>query len=160
MSRRVRGRARRLREKGTPRQLAWNIASLEIMPSACDVARCSRASGIPVERVGKVYFAVGERFGFDRLRHAASRLTGDSPWQQAAVTATVEGLLGHQAELAQKVVSHPGKAKAAIETWSREHASRVRRMDNLLADFGEAQKIDLAMLTLAERELRRLAEES
>ena len=154
---RVRRKVRRLREQGVPRQLATRLSSMDILPSACDVARSSRQSGQPVERVGKVYFAVGERFGFDRLRYAAGRLGSESPWQQAAVTANIEDLLDHQAKLAEQVVCLEGKVKAAIATWSDERRATVRRIDNLLEDF-EAGPIDLAMLTIAERELRRLVE--
>ncbi|MCP3956568.1 MAG: NAD-glutamate dehydrogenase [bacterium] len=152
---RVRRRTKRLRELGAPTELATRIASMDILPSACDVARCSRASEVPVERVGRVYFAVGERFGFDRLRYEASRLGGESPWLQAAVTANVEDLSSHQAELARQIVAHPGKARAAIEAWSSERSAAVHRLDSMLEDF-EVGRIDLAMLTIAERELRRL----
>ncbi|MEM7352775.1 MAG: NAD-glutamate dehydrogenase domain-containing protein, partial [Acidobacteriota bacterium] len=155
---RVRGRRRRLIEQGTPHELATRLASMDILPSACDVARCARQSGEPVERVGKVYFAVGERFGFDRLRYTASRWSTESPWQQAAVTTTIEDLLGHQVQLARQIVGRPGKVKAAIRAWEEERAGAVRRLDRLLEDF-ENGPADLAMLTIAERELRRLVSE-
>ncbi len=155
----VRRRTKRLREQKVPLELATRLAGMDILPSACDVARCARDSGVPVERVGKVYFAVGERFGFDRLRYAARRLSGESPWKAAAANANIEDLLSHQAALARQVVSHPGKVKAAIATWVDERAKAVRRLDNLLSDF-EAGPVDQAMLTIAERELRRLVQES
>ncbi len=152
---RVRKRTKRWRERGVPRQLAERVAALDILSSACDVARCSHASGVAVERVGKVYFAVGERFRFDRLRYAASRLRGESPWLQAAVTANLEDLLGHQAQVARQVVSHPGTARQAIKAWVGERAEAVKSFDRLIQDL-EAGSVDLAMLTIAERQLRRL----
>ena len=155
---RVRRRRRRLIEQGASHELATRLASMDILPSACAVARCASESGEPVDRVGRVYFAIGERFGFDRLRFAATRLRGESPWQQAAVRATVEDLLGHQVKLAHQMVGLPGKVKAVISTWSQERASAVQRLDRLLEDF-ETQPADLAMLTVAERELRRLVSE-
>ncbi|MEM7588020.1 MAG: NAD-glutamate dehydrogenase domain-containing protein, partial [Acidobacteriota bacterium] len=154
---RIRRRSRRLREQNVPHELATRLAGMEKLPSACDVARCARDSGVPVERVGKVYFALGERFGFDRLRHAARHLAGDSPFKQAAANANIEDLLSHQASLTRQVVSHPGRVKAAITAWSEERVSAVRRLDSLLEDF-EAGPLDLSMLTIAERELRRLVE--
>jgi len=154
----VRRRQRRLLDQGVPHELATRVAGMDILHTACDVARCSRESEVPVERFGKVYFAVGERFGFDRLRTAASRLGSESPWQQSAVTTNVEDLLSHQAQLARQVVNLPGKVKAAITLWAEERASAVRRLDRLLADF-EAGPVDLAMLTVAERALRRLVSE-
>ncbi len=155
----VRRRTKRLRAQNVPLELATRLAGMDILPSACDVARCARDSGVAVERVGKVYFAVGERFGFDRLRYAARRLSGESPWKQAAATANIEDLLSHQAALARQVVTRPGKIKAAITAWEDERRKAVQRLDNLLEDF-EAGPIDQAMLTIAERELRRLVQES
>ncbi len=155
---RFRRKYKRLRSSGAPWELATRIAGGDIMPSACDVARCAQVSNVPVERVGKVYFAVGERFGFDRLRYEAGRLVGGSPWQQAAVTATLEDLFSHQAELArQVVVGHAsGKTRAAIGAWVKGRSAAVQRFEGLLKDFEAPDHIDLAMLTIAERELRRL----
>ncbi len=155
---RVRRRTRRWRDLGAPRQLAQRVASMDILHSACDVVRCSRASEAPVEQVGKVYFAVGERFGFDRLRYASEGLVGESPWLQAAVAANVEDLLSHQAQMTRQVVGYRGRSAAAIDAWSKERAEAVRRLDRLLEDF-EAGTFDLAMLTIAERQLRRLVRE-
>ncbi|MEM9594357.1 MAG: NAD-glutamate dehydrogenase [Acidobacteriota bacterium] len=154
----VRKRFRKLREAGAPRDLATRIAGMEILPSACDVARCARDSGVAVERVGKVYFAVGERFGFDRLRLAAEHIGGEGPYQKGATTATLDDLSIHQSELTRQVVRYPGRARKAIGSWVASRPEEVERLERLLEDFDTSAHIDLAMLSIAERELRRLVE--
>ncbi len=154
----VRGKEQRLLKNGVPPALAKQIASLRLQPSACDVARCAAVAGVQVERVGKVYFTLGERLSFDRLRRAAAKLDGEGSWQQTAVAAAIEDLYSHQAELARQVVSYPAKtAKASIDAWSEAHAQDLRRVESLLSDAVGAN-IDLAMLTVVERQLRRLVE--
>ncbi|MCG8455783.1 MAG: NAD-glutamate dehydrogenase, partial [Holophagales bacterium] len=83
---RVRRRQKRLRELGVPDGLAVPVSSMDILPSVCDVALCTRESDMPVERVGKIYFAVGESLSFDRFRRAALQLAREGPYAQQAVT--------------------------------------------------------------------------
>ena len=131
---------------------------MDILPLACDVARCAQATGEPVERVGKIYFTVGERFGFDRLRRATERMDNEGPYAKAAITATLDDLTSHQAQITQQVVAFEGKARGAINRWVATRPEAVERLERLRTDFEAASQIDLAMLSLAERELRRLVE--
>jgi NAD-specific glutamate dehydrogenase len=55
------------------------------------------------------------------------------------------------------VASEDGRPKAAIELWARKHPE-VERLRQLLKDIQSTPEVDLAMLAVAERELRRLAE--
>ena len=149
---------RRLRNKEVPEDLAGRVATLDTLHAACDVARCAQSSGVAVELVGRVFFVIGEQLGFDRLRRAARQLSSDSPWQQAAIAATVEELGSHQAELARQVVKEEAqpKAKALISAWRKRQHAELQRLLDLLGDYEKAPRIDFPMLILAERELRRL----
>ncbi len=155
---RVRRKYRRLRDSKVPGPLATRAASLDMLPAACDVARCAQESGVPVERIGKVYFTLGEKLGFNRLRREARKLAHESPWQQAAVTATIDELFSHQAEMARQAVKYSGTAREAIEAWAGDRTAQVQRIENLLTDFEDAGRIEFPMVILAERELRRMVE--
>ena len=152
----VRRRFRRLRDQGVSEDLAVQIAVMDILPFSCDVARTAHESGVAVERVGKVYFTVGERFGFDRLRRAGEQLKDEGPYMQAAVTAVLDDLSSHQSEITRQVVVHPGRANAAIKSWIAERRDAVARLEQMRTDFDASPRIDIAMLTIAERELRRV----
>ena len=145
-------------EAGVPMEVAARVSALDRLHAACDVARCTVETGAPVEDVGLIYFATGERFGIDELTREASTVAGDSPWQQAAVSELVEDLGRHQAELTRLIVSSTEEPDGAIARWCGKRRDAVEHLDQLLADFASVGQIDLAMLTVAERELRRLTE--
>ena len=159
---RVRGKRKRLLDRGLPRPLASRLANLDLMPSACNVARCALESKEPVEDVGRVFFLLGEHLGIDRLRRGAAQVGKLGSWQQAAVTATISDFFLHQAELARQVVSHAGKgkdrARKAFNAWRRRYSLEVERIESMIHDFESAPRIELAMLTIAERQLRQLVE--
>ena len=159
---RVKRKLKRLLDYGIPDGLAGRLSCVDVLPSACDVVRCAQESNIPVEHVGRVYFALGERLGFDRLRRSAAQITVLSSWQQTAVTAIVGDLYSHQTELAQQIVQRAEdastKPKAVLDAWVQSRRDDVERISNMLSDFDNAPRIDFVMFTVAERELRRLVE--
>ncbi len=150
-------RYKRLRDAaGVPAALAMTAAGLGIMPAACDVALCARKVDISVERMARVYFALGERFGVDRLRRAAAAIGDSGRWGKAAVTFVVDDLLKNQAELASRIARRPESTRQAIRAWTGERAAAVQRYKDLLADLTSESRIDINNLTVAERELRQL----
>ncbi|MEM6792955.1 MAG: NAD-glutamate dehydrogenase [Acidobacteriota bacterium] len=155
---RVRRRYKKWVDNRVPHGAAGRIAVMEFLPSACDVARSAHHSGEAVERCGRIYFSLGERLGFDRFRRAAELLPKTSIYLQTAVTALVDDLSSHQTEIARQVSAFDGRAKAAIQSWAESRPDAVARLDSIRDDLGGDRNIDLAMLTIAERELRRLAE--
>ncbi|MEL7059353.1 MAG: NAD-glutamate dehydrogenase [Acidobacteriota bacterium] len=155
---RVRRKEKSLRSHGVFDELASRVALFETLPAACAVAQSARRANVSVERVGKVYFTVGERFGFDRLRRAGEQLGGDSAYLRAATTATLDDLARHQARITEQVVKFPGRARPAINAWAQTRPDQVERLERLREDFEAASTLDLAMLTVAEREMRRVVE--
>ncbi|SDG09986.1 NAD-glutamate dehydrogenase [Thalassobaculum litoreum] len=185
-----------LEEKGVPKDLAHEIASLEALSSACDVVRLALASKSEVRTVAIVYFKVGARFSLDWLRDRASELAADTYWQKLAVNALVDDFYQHQSQLAQHVLGHvdaggggsgtkPKKATgkkapdtavadtaaadtaavgngdvaatdAAITAWSADRVDDVDRADRLLDDIRSADHVDLAMLAVANGQMRAL----
>ena len=144
---------------GMPMGLAARVAGLDRLHAACDVARSAVETGKPVEDVGCVYFTAGERFGVDQLARSASELGGASMWQQEALAELLGDLGRHQAELTQRIVTETSTdAASAVAAWTSQRDEAIERLDQLLADFKAVGHVDLAMLTVAERELRRLAE--
>jgi len=155
----LRERYRRLHKKNVPLNLARHVASLALLPASCDVVRVARATGVGVERVGQIYFAVGERFHVDRLGRAARRVRAEDRWQKAAVGGALEDLYAYQAALARQVVEvSDGKPKKAIDAWIAARPEAVTRLDQLVADVDATGKLEPAVLIVAARELRRLVE--
>ncbi|MFQ5775087.1 MAG: NAD-glutamate dehydrogenase [Kiloniellaceae bacterium] len=143
--------------RGVPAALARRAASLSLLSPACDIVRIAQGAGLPVLDVGKAYFAIGARFGFDWLRRAAGHLPSDSAWDKLAVTAIVDDLYGHQSELTSRVVNGAKDLSApagVIDVWAETRRPLVARTEQLLAELRSAGTPDLAMLAVANRQLR------
>jgi glutamate dehydrogenase len=163
--------AARFAEQGVPKDLAQSVASLDVLASACDVVRLAAAAGQPVARVASVYFAVGTRFALDWLREKVGDLTADTYWQKLAVGALMDDFFGHQRLLAQDVLvlaeggeggGKPARRRkangqdAAIDAWAHTRRDLVDRTDRLIADLRAGDAVDLAMLAVANGQIRGL----
>ncbi|HJW93035.1 MAG TPA: NAD-glutamate dehydrogenase [Thermoanaerobaculia bacterium] len=152
----VKVREAELLEDGIPEALARRIASLDVMTSAMDIIRIARRGGA-VEETARVYFGVGARFGFDKLRGWADALHADTPWQKSAVATLVDDLFNYQKVLASRVIAEANGGEP-VETWLAKRPRVVERVDQTMTDVKAAPAVDLAMLTVASRQLRALVE--
>jgi glutamate dehydrogenase len=161
----VQSRKASLVEVGIPQELANRIAALDVMSSAMDIVRISRSGDVRaesgIEEVARVYFGVGARFGLDRLRTAGAAIVADTPWQKAAVAAVVDDLFNYQSVLASRVITEANGSKTAsdpVDSWLAARLRVVERIDQTINDVRAAPVVDLAMLTVASRQLRTLVE--
>ena len=156
-------RAGELRDQNVPRALAERIAGLDVLLSAFDIVRIARASDVPVVDTARVYFAMGARLNVDWLRHAAGRTKTEGDWERRALAAIADDSLAHQAELTTRVLDLAGRGALGkqavaglIETWIEAQPGAVARADALFAELKAAPEPELAMLTVANRQLRTL----
>jgi glutamate dehydrogenase len=157
----LREQAAALAAQGVPADLAARVTSLGWLAPAIDIARIARASGAPDGVVGRTWFAIGARFGFDWLRRAASRLPADKAWDKLALSAIVDDLFSQQSELTSRVLagtpqtgSADGDATQAIDAWVDQRRPLVTRTEQLLAELQAVGTPDLAMLAVANRQLK------
>jgi glutamate dehydrogenase len=156
----VRARATSLVETGIPERLANRIAGLDVMSSAMDIVRIARTGG-GIDDVARVYFWVGARFGLDRLRTAGASIAAETPWQKAAVAAVVDDLFNYQSVLASRVIAESNGARGStdsVDVWLASRGRVVERVDQTMNEMRGAPSVDLAMLTVATRQLRTLVE--
>ena len=153
----VKSRQAELEQAEIPQRLAARIASLSVMSAALDIVRLTRA-GRNVEDVARVYFGLGARFGLDRLRAAGTSIVAETPWQKAAVAAVVDDLFNYQSTLASRVIGETNGARDPVDSWLASRPRVVERIDQTMTDFRASSTIDLAMLTVASRQLRALVE--
>ena len=150
-------RAAAFTQHGVPEKIARRTASLALLVPACDIVRIASGAALPVLEVGRAYFTIGARFGFDWLRQAAGHLPSDSAWDKLAVTAIVDDLYGHQSELTGRVVNGIKEASATngmIDRWAEARRPLVARTEQLLTELQTTGTPDLAMLAVANRQLR------
>ena len=134
------------------------MASLDILVSACDIVRIAEARKGTVGDVGRIYFDLGMRFGFDWLRAATEEVGTETRWQKDAISAIVDDLFTLQSELTSKVIETGGseKAEEAVAAWIGTRAGLVERTEQLLSDLKAAGTPDIAMMAVATRQLRSL----
>jgi glutamate dehydrogenase len=145
-------------EQGVPKALAQRMAIMHLLPPSLDIVRIASTTGVPVEQVGRTYFAVGARFGLDWLRRAAAALPSESHWDKQAVVAVTDDFYGHQRDLTTRILSTAAKSNGAdpIEAWSAARGPAVHRAASLVADLRQSGTAGLAMLAVANRQLRSL----
>jgi glutamate dehydrogenase len=156
----IRRRTQTYAEQGVPEEVARRVASLDFLFPGLDIVRISAAAGQPVERVGRTFFELGNRFAFDWLRDTAERIDPESHWDKLAVSAIVDDLQSQQCELAARVLKEADGAEGdpdrLIAEWIERRRAPVDRTDSLIAELRQATTPDLAMLAVANRQLRSL----
>jgi len=143
---------------GVPAALAQRVASAEGLYAALDIAELADALQRDVAEVAEVHAEVERRLGLARLRQQIEALPAGSYWQALAKAALGDDLWGLRRDIAQQVlVGGAGGADGAgarLAAWERDKAAALERSQRLLAELAEAKGADLAMLSVALRELR------
>ena len=153
--------SRRAADAGVPMPLAREVASLDALYSGCDIVTIATDAGRRVEDVARVYFAAGHRVGLDWLRRRAAALTAETEWQSRAAASIVDDLYQQQSALTVRIVESMGRGRdvpAAAERWWKTNERAVARAESVVAELRVAGSVDLAMLSVAGREIRALAE--
>ncbi|MDH4180752.1 MAG: NAD-glutamate dehydrogenase, partial [Betaproteobacteria bacterium] len=152
-------RAQALREAGVPEALAQRVAALDAMGGALDVAEVAQALGRDVADVAEVYFRLGHRLGLDWLAGRAGALAAPGHWQALARNALRDDVAGLQRALTRDVLAHRtvGSAQERIGAWEAASRAARDRAARVVEEVKSAPEPDLAMLSVALRELRNLA---
>lgn len=145
-------------EQGVPSDLARWMAALPVLAAAPDLVRIARRTRRDVAAVAAVYFILGRRFGLEWLRDKAASAKVDNHWQKQAVAALVDDLFAHQTALTVRVLESADRlpAEAPVDGWIAQHRPVVERVEQLLSELRTQPHIDLAMLAVANRQLRGL----
>ncbi|MBL8839209.1 MAG: NAD-glutamate dehydrogenase, partial [Alphaproteobacteria bacterium] len=150
--------AKALEHAGLPAELAARVAALPDLAAALDIVRiASDAGGAALERVARVYFAIGARLHVAWLARKAVGLAAGGGWQRRAAEAMVADLAAQQADLARRVIAGDGGA-ASLEPWLERRGAVLARFDSLIGELKATPTVDLAALTVAGRELRALTQ--
>ena len=117
-----------------------------------------------MERVAKLHHQVGARFGFDRIRAAATSLAGGDAFERLAVRRLVEELFVEQTALTRTIMKFSGGVqaaddpKAAISAWTALHSEQARSVGETLENVERAPgDWSFAKLTIANAALREIA---
>ena len=142
---------------GVPPALAQRVASAASLYAALDIAEVAESVRRDVAEVGEAHVGVAARLGLARLRQQIDALPSASYWQSLAKAALGDDLAGLQRAITHEVLSPgAGSATQMLAAWEARSAAALERAQRLLAELSDAQGADLAMLSVALRELRNL----
>jgi glutamate dehydrogenase len=145
-------------QAGVPQRLAQSVAMADGLFAALDTAEIAEATQRKLEEVSEVHAGLGARLGLARLRQQINALPAENYWQSLAKVALGEDLSGLQRSIALDVVSHgEGSAAQMLGAWENRNGAALARAQRMLTELGDAKGVDLAMLSVALRELRNLA---
>ncbi|MBU6373720.1 MAG: NAD-glutamate dehydrogenase [Alphaproteobacteria bacterium] len=156
---RAAGRAQRFTSAGAPEDLARRVGALSPLVSALDVADLAAKLGRAPLDAARVYRAVGETLGLDRLRAAALALRPDQHWERLALRRTLEELFEDQRVIAEAAARAPavgGDAKA-VGAWIEGLGPLAAAPRATLAELETGGAWTFAKTVIAAAEVRGLA---
>lgn len=144
-------------QSGVPQDLATEVDGFEGLSSALDIAELAETAKLPIEQTAEVHAGVGERLGLERMRQQIELLPAENYWQGLAKLALGDDLTDLQRSIALEATTHHQGAPAQVlDQWEHDNRQARERAQRLLAELKETPTGDLAMLSVALRELRNL----
>jgi glutamate dehydrogenase len=145
-------------QAGVPAGLARQVGAADRLFSALDIAEIAESAHCELDTASQVHFGAGERLGLERLRQQIDSLATETHWQTLAKVALADELADLQRSIALDVLtSGVGPAAQRLASWEERSAVAIARVRRLQAELAEAPMTDLAMLSVALREIRQLA---
>ena len=96
---------------------------------------------------GRRFYAIGSHSRSTRCASPRASSSPSTQWQKLAVSALIEDLYAHQADLTARALHDGGD----FAPWLDSHARDLGRLDTLVREIDAATTPDLAMLTVANR---------
>ena len=144
-------------QAGVPSALAQQVDGAESWFNALDIAEIADAGKKPLELTAQVHAGVGARLGLDRMHQQIDLLPAESYWHSLAKLALSDDVTDLQRSIAMEALGHGnGDAKGVLDRWEQGNRQALERAQRLLAELQDTPGSDLAMLSVALRELRNL----
>jgi len=144
-------------QAGVPPELAQRVQATEGLFMALDIAEIADTARQSLLETAEVYAGVGHRLQLQRLHQQIDALPTASYWQTLAKVALGDDLADLQRTMALQVVSGgDGSPQKRLEDWQLINSTELARAQRLLAELADSAHADLAMLSVALRELRNL----
>ncbi len=156
---RLERRTTELTDLGAPVELAHETAAMLDVFSLLDIVEIGARTGEDPDAVGRLYFAVSERFEVDRMLGRITLLPRDDRWSALARMALRYDLYGALAGLTRNVImvtpDEPDPDRR-ITAWEERNAEGLGRTRATLHEITTGEDFDLATLSVALRVIRTL----
>lgn len=130
---------------GAGADLARNVAQLDPLASALDIAQiCETSGGTDVLEAARTYFATGDALKLAWCRTAALALEANNTWERMAADASLDDLYSHQADIARSALAAGG-----LPEWMAARNNQLERLHRTLEEMAQAEQPNSAMITVA-----------
>ena len=130
---------------------------LNTLSTAMDIVQISEEMRRDIGDVAKLYFAAGVSVGLLTLRRQARMMPAATEWQHLAVDALIDNSYAQQREIARRLVAEGVDGSGdGLQIWLAQRTGPGSRVQGILTDIARTTPPDLAMLTVASRQIRAL----
>lgn len=148
-------------EAGIPAEPARHFAAIEVLYPALDLVDVAYELGMSIDEVAEVYFKLGFALELFWLRDRVQDLPRGNYWQRKARMALRYDLYIELRTITKQVIQGTREvqgAEARVAQWMASATVAVTHFQNLIAEIrASGTANDLAMLSVAMREIRSLA---
>jgi glutamate dehydrogenase len=149
--------------QGAPQDLGYRVATGLYRFSLLDIIDIADITEVETGEVADTYFALMDRLGTDGLLTAVSQLPRNDRWHSLARLAIRDDIYASLRSLCFDVlaIGEPDESgEEKIAEWEHTSASRVERARRTLDELRESGQKDLATLSVAARQIRRMTRTS
>jgi len=153
-------RERQLIKAGTPKDLATYIPGLDSLVTVLDLTEIALRTHTEIMRATEIYFALSSTLELYWLKKQIYALPRRDLWQRKARNGLLEELHGALRNLTQEVLkatTHIKGVERRLDAWLLQNKAGADHWRNLVADIRASGKTELAVLSVAMREIRALA---
>jgi len=156
-------------KQGVPTEFAERIAALLNAFGLLDIVEVTELSerehsydgtARDPREVAELYYGLSDHLGVDLGLTSVSKLQRGNRWHALARLALRDDLYGSLRSITLDALRESGEGESVsdkIAQWERTNASKLGRARAALQAVGEADKLDLATLSVVSRQLRGLA---
>lgn len=146
--------------------LAERLSMLRMTSTSPDIILVASQTGFTVPEVAKLYFLVGTRFGFYRLREILDQSSiANSVWERQLMTTLQEDLYIYQSELVTQLLNYARTLgidlvsghEGVIEQWIFAHKGQLDKLEFLFNESKLETNPQISVISLIARELRTLS---
>ncbi|WP_426417560.1 NAD-glutamate dehydrogenase [Aestuariirhabdus sp. LZHN29] len=150
----------KLSSAGLEKELARKYAVLDHLYYSLDITAIGAQQPGQLESATEIFFALNHRLQLHWLRASVQELPAINQWQRKARTTLTDELDRLLRNASAQVVSSADSSispSAGLEQWLQENAAQFQRSQEILNDIKSNPNRDLAMLSVAIRELRQFS---
>lgn len=145
-----------------PEAVAKLVCGQRYLLSSLPIIQAAEQTSQPIEKVARTFFAIGERLDLNWYSQELGSLEVTNHWQSLARDSIRDELTWQQRALTVALLSSSEEGSddltQKLDAWMMHHHALVVRWQAMLAEIRNASVSEMAMFTVANRELMDLAQ--